>query len=122
VVAALGKIISNTISLDGNPLVFLKLLLLLILPVFTELFNYILTFSTFPLVWKISGVVPFPKVYSPTEKSDYRPISILPVYSTYRLLKMLCTSRCQTKSAAMVVFRHFSLVLDLGICYCKGFR
>jgi hypothetical protein len=51
----------------------------LILAVLTELFNYILTSSVFPLVWKISSVVPIPKVRCPTEKSDYRPISILPV-------------------------------------------
>jgi hypothetical protein len=49
----------------------------LILPVLTELFNYILTYLTFPLVWKISSAVPIPKVHSPTEKSDYCPISIL---------------------------------------------
>jgi hypothetical protein len=67
------------------PLVF-KLLLPLILPVFTELFNYILTSSTFLLVWKISSVVPIPKVHSPTEKSDYRPISILPVHNIYKSL------------------------------------
>jgi hypothetical protein len=64
--------------LDGIPLVFIKLLLPLILPV-QELFNYILTCSTSPLVWKISSVVPIPKVHSPTEKSDYRPTSVLPV-------------------------------------------
>jgi hypothetical protein len=62
--------------LDGIPLVFIKLLLSLILPVLTELF---LTSSAFPLVWKISSVVPIPKVNSPTEKSDYHPISVLPV-------------------------------------------
>jgi hypothetical protein len=45
----------------------------LILPVLAELFNYIL-----PLVWKTSSVVPILKVHSPTEKSDYHPISILP--------------------------------------------
>jgi hypothetical protein len=61
------------------PLVFIKLLLPLILPVLTELFNYILTSSAFPFVWKISSVMPIPKNHSPTEKSDYRPISILPV-------------------------------------------
>jgi hypothetical protein len=79
VAAALGKITSNATGLDGILLVFIKLLLPLILPVLAELFNYILTSSTFPLVWKNSSVVPIPKVHSPTEKSDYRPISILPV-------------------------------------------
>jgi hypothetical protein len=38
----------------------------------------ILTCST-PLVWKISSVVLIPKVHSPTEKFDYRRISIQPV-------------------------------------------
>jgi hypothetical protein len=56
VAAALGNITSNATGLDGIPLVFIKILLPLILPVFTELFNYILTSSTFPLVWKISSV------------------------------------------------------------------
>jgi hypothetical protein len=51
----------------------------LILPVLTELFNYILTSSKFHLVWKISSVVPIPEAHFPTEKSDYRLISILPV-------------------------------------------
>jgi hypothetical protein len=51
----------------------------LILPVLTELFNYILTSSTLSLVWKIASVIFIPKVHSPTEKSDYRPISVLPV-------------------------------------------
>jgi hypothetical protein len=62
VAAALGKITSNAIGLDGIILVFIKILLPLILPVLTELFNYILSSSTFPLVWKISSVVPIPKV------------------------------------------------------------
>jgi hypothetical protein len=79
VAAALGKITSNATSLYGIPLIFTKLLLPLILPVLTELFNYILTSSTFPLVWIISSVVHIFKVHSPTEKSDYLPISILPV-------------------------------------------
>jgi hypothetical protein len=58
VAAALGIVTSNATGLDGIngiPLVFIKLLLPLILPVLTELFNYILTSSTFPLVWKISS-------------------------------------------------------------------
>jgi hypothetical protein len=79
VTGALGKIISNATGLNGIPLVFIKLLLPLILPVLTALFNCILTSSTFPLVWKISSVAPIPKVRSPSGKYDYRLISILPV-------------------------------------------
>jgi hypothetical protein len=75
---ALGKNTSNATGLDGIPLVFIKLLFALNLLVLTELFNYIFTSSTFPFVWEISSVASIPKVHSPTEKSDYRPISILP--------------------------------------------
>jgi hypothetical protein len=77
--ASIGKITSNATGLDGIPLVFIKLLLPLILLVRTQLFNFILTSSTFPLVWKISNVVPISKVNNPTERSDYRTISIVPV-------------------------------------------
>jgi hypothetical protein len=55
VAVSIGTFTSNTTGLDGIPS------------------------STFPFVWKISNVVPIPKVNSPMEKSDYRPISILHV-------------------------------------------
>jgi hypothetical protein len=47
--ASVGKITSNATGLKGIPLVFIKLLLLLILPVLIQLFNFILTSSTFSL-------------------------------------------------------------------------
>jgi hypothetical protein len=93
--------------LDGFPLVFIKLLLPLILPVLTELFNYILTSSTFPFVWKISSVVSIPKVHFPTEKSDYRPFSILHILAKAFenvMYEQMVNNVC-----------HFSLVLDLVI-------
>jgi hypothetical protein len=70
---------SNTTGLDGIPLVFIKLLLTLILPVLTQLFYFIRIQSTFSFVWKIFKVIPIPKAYFPTNKIDYRPIFILPV-------------------------------------------
>jgi hypothetical protein len=90
VAATLGKITANATGMEGISQVFIKLLLL-ILPVLTELFNYIPTSSTSLLVWKIASVVPISNVQSPTKKSDYRPISFC--LSLQRLLKMLCTSR-----------------------------
>jgi hypothetical protein len=68
-----------------------SLLLPSIFPVHSELFNYIVTSSTFPLDWKISNVIPMPKGHSPIKKSDYHPISFY--LSLQRLLKMLCTSK-----------------------------
>jgi hypothetical protein len=67
VAASIGKISSNVTDFDGIPLVFIKLLLPLILPVLTQLFNFILTSSTLTLAWNVSNVVPIPKVYSSTE-------------------------------------------------------
>ena len=37
--------------------------------------------STFPQQWKTARVVPIPKVYYPSDTTDYRPISILPALS-----------------------------------------
>jgi hypothetical protein len=67
VAASIATITSNATGLDGIPLVFIKLLLSLMLLLLTQLFNFILTCSTLPFVWKISNVVPIPKVNSPTE-------------------------------------------------------
>jgi hypothetical protein len=74
--ASIRSIISNATGLDGIPLVFIKLLLPLILPVLTKLFYFIDTSSTFSLVSTSSQL---PKVNFFTEKSDYRPFSILSV-------------------------------------------
>jgi hypothetical protein len=85
-VAAFGKD-----GLDGIPLVFIRFLLPLILPVLTELFNYILTYSTFPLVWKISSVVPISKKFILLQRN--LTIALFLFYlSLQSLLKMLCTS------------------------------
>jgi hypothetical protein len=70
---------SNTTGLDGIPFVFIKLLL----PVLTQLFNFILASSIFPLVWKIFFAVLVSKLESPMKKLDYHPISILPVLANY---------------------------------------
>jgi hypothetical protein len=74
-----GSITSNATGLDGISLIFIKLFLPLILPVLTQLFNFILFSFIFSLAWMISNVVLFPKVNSLTGKSYYRSISILPV-------------------------------------------
>jgi hypothetical protein len=111
VAATLGKITSHANGLNGIPLVVIKLLQLpLILPVLTELFDYILTSSTFFFVWKISSVVPILKVHSPTKNSDYRPISILSF-----LAKTFENVVYEQMVNYVGLFRRFSLVLDLVI-------
>jgi hypothetical protein len=43
---------SNVSGLDGIPLTFAKMLLPVVLPALTHLFNFIFTFSEFPSRWK----------------------------------------------------------------------
>jgi hypothetical protein len=52
------------------PLSFIKLLLLVVLPVLTHIFNHIFVSSEFPVKWKTSVVLPIPKVTSPAKFSD----------------------------------------------------
>jgi Reverse transcriptase (RNA-dependent DNA polymerase) len=60
---------------------FIKLLLPVILPILTFIFNHIFTTSEFPQRWKTSIVIPIPKVTNPGSLSDFRPISLLPCFS-----------------------------------------
>jgi hypothetical protein len=78
---AVMSIKSDATGVDGIPWSLIKWLLPLILPVLTNIFNYIFVISEFPGKWKTSVVLPIPKVSSPAKFSDYRKISLL-VYLT----------------------------------------
>jgi hypothetical protein len=75
---AIFNVESMVIAPDRITLKFIKLILPLILPCITHIFNTILTKSFFPKTWKISNVLPILKVKNTCSLSDYRPISILP--------------------------------------------
>ena len=45
----------------------------------TYLFNFSITSAIFPAQWKEALVIPIPKIGEPTEPSNYRPISLLPL-------------------------------------------
>jgi len=51
--------------------------LLCILPVITHIFNFNLSYGSYPEIWKTAIICPLPKVKHPSYLSDYRPISIL---------------------------------------------
>jgi len=76
VFSAINKIKSNAIGYDGISTRFLKLILPVILPIITHLFNFILTTGSFPMAWKIAKIIPKQKKSNPTI-DDLRPISIL---------------------------------------------
>lgn len=67
----------DSVGNDEIPLKILKMSLAITLPYITELFNFCITTSTFPSMWKIARVVPIGKIDNPACESDYRPISIL---------------------------------------------
>jgi hypothetical protein len=72
---------SNAVGLDGISLKFIKLFLPLILSPITHIFNTAISTKKFPDAWKISKIVPVPKIKDPSWLKDYRPISILPTVS-----------------------------------------
>lgn len=94
VLQSLLSIKSNSIGLDNISPKFIKLILHLILPQITFLFNSVLTQSCFPSAWKFAKVVPVPKKSSPISISDFRPISILP-YLSKALEKIMKNQICE---------------------------
>lgn len=74
VVESLLSIKSNAVGLDEVHPVFLKLILPILLPYVTHIFNTILTTGTYPSQWKLAKILPIPKN---AKCDDYRPISIL---------------------------------------------
>lgn len=73
---AFSSVRSNAIGCDNIHPRFIKILLPLILPYITHLFNTIITKSYFPTKWKLAKIIPIPK-----SNSEYRPIAILPFLS-----------------------------------------
>jgi Reverse transcriptase (RNA-dependent DNA polymerase) len=78
---AFSHIKSNAVGTDGVPIRFLRILMPVVLPFLTHIFNTILTSASFPETWKKSMIIPLAKVHDPSSLADYRPISILPVVS-----------------------------------------
>lgn len=74
---AIHRIKSNSEGLYCIPISFIKMVLPVVLPVITFIFNAILTKSAFPSRWKSSKVLPRHKNTRNRSLSDYRPISIL---------------------------------------------
>jgi hypothetical protein len=68
------------IKSDGISIRFLRLILPSILPCVTHMFNTVLKISIFSDVWKMSKILPVPKIPNPGELRDYRPISVLPSF------------------------------------------
>ena len=81
VALAVDHIKSNAIGHDNIIPRLIKILIPVILPYITHIFNYIVTTCTFPDSWKLATVVPVPKSVRPYAIEDFRPISLLPYLS-----------------------------------------
>ena len=81
IVKSVDRISSNAVGNDGIPIKFIKLLLPVLCPILSHIFNHIIMTSTFPSCWKIGHVIPVAKVSAPKSVNDFRPISLLPSIS-----------------------------------------
>lgn len=81
VIWSINKIKSNAVGNDEISIKLLKILLPVISLTITHIFNYILTSSEYPLLWKFSVVRPIAKKTCASLLADFRPVSILPVLS-----------------------------------------
>jgi hypothetical protein len=94
VAESIRKITSNTTVLNGIPLVLIKLLLPLVLPVLTQMF----VLSFLRLHSSLCGKFPVssqtPKVNSPTKISDYYPISTYKYNCNFSLKILQISHHC----------------------------
>ncbi|XP_059223077.1 uncharacterized protein LOC131996900 [Stomoxys calcitrans] len=102
---ALNSIKSNAVGVDGVPIRFLRLIFPLISRLIVHLFNNILMTSSYPDAWKIARVVPIPKISRPTTPSDFRPISILPVFS--KIFEILLNRQIVASQTVTRLFSNF---------------
>ena len=66
---------------DNIPIEFVKLVADFVSSPITHIINKSIDESTFPEAWKIARISPIPKITTPLDFNDYRPISILPTLS-----------------------------------------
>ena len=110
--------IFNTLKIDTAtgpdliPIKFIKPIAHILTPHITNIINTCINNNYFPQQWKISRIVPIPKVNNPSELDHYRPISILP-----------CMSKIFEKILAFQLLEHleaFSLLPETTSGSRKG--
>ena len=72
---------SNSAGIDGISTSFVKNSINYSIHAITEIINNSIKWSIFPHRWKKAIVIPIPKCDEPTSEKDYRPISLLPIFS-----------------------------------------
>jgi hypothetical protein len=72
---------SNAAGVVELPMSFVRVLFPVILSALTHIYNYIFTCSEFPQQWKTLVVLPIPKMANPSNFSDFKLISLQPIFS-----------------------------------------
>lgn len=75
--SAIWKVKSESAGLDNISLKFVKRVFPFVSKYLLHIFNFMLTSSSYPDQWKLSKIIPIPKISNPSELSHFRPISIL---------------------------------------------
>jgi len=73
---------TNAVGADGVPPWFARLLAPFIAEPLSLLYALSIHYSFVPSQWKSAIITPVPKIPSPSKPADYRPISVLPLFST----------------------------------------
>lgn len=77
----ISQLKSNAYGSDNISLTMITYCRPFIDPYITHIINICLEMCIFPDQWKTALVIPYPKNDSPTDLSDFRPVSVLPVLS-----------------------------------------
>ena len=81
IISHLYLIKSQSVGSDGLNITFVLMCCPFLIPYICHVVNCCIVQSVYPTQWKVSHVVPLPKVDNVQEYKDLRPISILPVFS-----------------------------------------
>ena len=68
-------------GLDGNSPKFIKLSKVVLTPFLKKLFINCISQKSFPDSFKTAAIILIPTISSPNSMNDFRPISLLPVFS-----------------------------------------
>lgn len=81
ILKALKSIKSQAVGADNISIKMISTVMPYCLDFFRTLLNESINQGIFPEAWKISNIIPIPKIANPKSYNDLRPISLLPVFS-----------------------------------------
>lgn len=127
-------------GIDGVPPKYVKMAKVVLSPILTNLFNKCFRDETFPECFKVSQIIPLPKFAHTQEIGDFRPISLLNVFSKIfekilkeKIMKFIeknnilnssqfgFTTNSSTEYAITTIYDQFLKNLDDNLITCSIF-